>query len=86
MFRKKKDKQIQHDSLENDMIRSMIDSCSGHIYMIVALEQLNRGILQDNPFQDDIQRSLDRAKRYYHQIINRMNGYLPKDDIYHHDK
>jgi len=66
------------------IIKGMIDTNSGNIHMIVAIEQLVRGQLEVRN-RKEILKTLDRGKQYFHQSSNRLRKFLPKDSIYHPD-
>lgn len=64
------------------IIKGMIDTNSGNIHMIVAIEHLVRGQLEVRN-RKEILGALDRGKQYFHQSSNRLRQFLPKDSIYH---
>lgn len=64
------------------IIKGMIDTNSGNIHMIVAIEHLVRGQLEVRN-KKEILKTLDRGKQYFHQSSKRLRKFLPKDSIYH---
>lgn len=66
----------------DDIIKGMIDTNSGNIHMIVAIEHLVRGQLEVRN-RKEILRTLDRGKQYFHQSSDRLRKHVPKGSIYH---